>query len=105
AEAETLILRAEIEFVDLAVIEQAACAVATVVRVTGHLVAEGQNGDAAAFADRAVPPIGSPARHQLFEFQSGDHTLIRAAPRLVMGVSDGHCVGRLGPTNLDQDSA
>ena len=70
AEAQALVLRAQIELVDLAFVEQAARAVAAVVGVPGYLVAEGEDGDAAAFADRAVPPVGAAARHQLFEFQT-----------------------------------
>ena len=60
AEAEALEFGPQIKLVDLAVVEQAASAVAAVVGVAGDLVAELQDGDAAAFADRANPT--SPGR-------------------------------------------
>ena len=58
AEAEPLILRPQIELVDLAVVEQAARAVAAVVGVARDLVAERQDGDAAALADGASHQSG-----------------------------------------------
>ena len=88
AEAEALILGAQIKLVDLAVVEQAARAVAAVVGVARDLVAERQQRDAAALADRAVPPVGTAARDQLVEFDSGDDALIGGAPSLVVSLRD-----------------
>ena len=55
AEAEALEFRPQVKLVDFAVVEQAARAVAAVVGVAGELVAELQEGDAAALADRRCP--------------------------------------------------
>ena len=56
AEAEPLEFGPQVELVDLAVIIEAARAIAPVIGVARDLVAELQERDAAAFANRAVPP-------------------------------------------------
>src|SRR5690606_40722437 len=59
AETQTLKLGPQVKLVDLAVIEKAAGAVASVIGVAGNLLAELQERDAAAFADRGIPPVGA----------------------------------------------
>src|SRR5438477_12093536 len=65
AEAEALELRAEIELVDLAVVEQAAGAVAPVVGIARDAIAELQQRDAAPFGDRVLPPARTAPADQL----------------------------------------
>ena len=60
AETEALELGPQIDLVNLAVIKQAARAIAPVIGVAGDVVAELQDGNAAAFADGASPT--SPGR-------------------------------------------
>src|ERR1700675_3659449 len=72
AEAEALKFRPQIELVDLAFEVQAAGAVAAVIGIARDLVAEHQYADAAALADRAVPPLRATAVDQLFEFGAGN---------------------------------
>jgi hypothetical protein len=67
-----LILRAKIQFVDFAFIKQAARAIAAVIGVARDLIAESENGDAAALVNGAIPPIGAAARDQLVEFDADD---------------------------------
>ena len=47
-----------------------------------------------------IPPVRAAAVDQLVEFVAGDDALIGRAPRLVMGLGDVHCVGRLRAANL-----
>src|SRR4051794_12669601 len=65
AEAETLEFRPQIELVDLAFEVQTAGAVAAVIGIACDLVAEHQHADAAALADRTVPPLRAAAVDQL----------------------------------------
>src|SRR5262249_16660811 len=95
----------QIELVDLAVVIQAASAVAAVIGVARDGVAEGQYRDPAALADRAVPPVGAAPRDQSMEIASRDHALIGGPPRVIMRVRDGLRIGRSRATNLYQDSA
>src|SRR6266404_324573 len=76
AEAEALEFRPQIELVDLALEMQAAGAVAAVIGVARDLVAEHQHADAAAFADRAVPPLRAATVNQFFELGAGNDALI-----------------------------
>src|SRR6185437_11271547 len=96
----TLELRAQIKLVDLAIIKQAARAVAAIIGVAGDLLAKLQDGDAAALADRRIPPIRATPGNQLIEFVAGDDALIGGAPSLVMSLGDVGCVRCLGATNL-----
>src|SRR5229473_1989235 len=85
AEAEALEFRPQIELVDLAVVVQAAGAVATIVGVAGDAFAERQHRDPAALADGAVPPLRAAPVDELLELGPRDDALIGAAPSLVMG--------------------
>src|SRR5262245_38799185 len=89
AKAETLKFGTQIELINLAVVIQAACAIATVVGVARHRVAEDQNGDAAAAPDRAFPPRRAATIDQLVEFRTRDHALVRGAPSFVMSGRNG----------------
>src|SRR5712675_395355 len=101
AKAEALEFRPQVELVDLAFEVQAAGAVAAVVGVAGDLVAEHQHADAAALADRAVPPMRAAAVDQLLEFGAGDDALIGRAPGFVMGRRYRGCVCSFGRPDLD----
>src|SRR6195256_6901052 len=79
AEAETLKFRPQIKLVDLAFEVQAARAVAAVIGITRDLVAEHQHADAAALADRAVPPLRAAAGDQLLQLGAGNDALIGRA--------------------------
>src|SRR6478672_9007762 len=68
AKAQALEFGTQIKLVDLAVEMQAAGAVAAVIGVACDLVAEHQHADAAALADRAVPPLRTAAVDQLLQF-------------------------------------
>src|SRR5215813_7645051 len=81
AKAETLKFGPEIKLINLAVVIQAAGAVASVVGVARDCVAEHQNGNAAAPPDRALPPSRPAAIDELVELRSRDHTLVRGTPR------------------------
>ena len=105
AEAQSLEFGPQIKLVDLAVVEQAARAVASVIGVAGNAVAELQDGDAAAFADSRVPPVRAAAVDQLVELVARDDALIGRAPRLVMRLGDVHRVGGLGAANLYEGRA
>ena len=59
--------------------------------------------DAAALADRAVPPVRPAPVDQLVEFGARDDALVGRPPRLVMGLGDAAGVGWLGAANLDED--
>src|SRR5262249_54196900 len=72
AEAEPLELGTQIELVDLTFEMQAAGAVAAVIGVTRDLVAEYQHADAAALADRRVPPLRAAAVDELLELSAGN---------------------------------
>ena len=100
AEAETLELRPQIKFVDFAVIKQAARAIAPVIGIASNLLAELQNGNAAAFADRRFPPIRSAPVDQLVEFVARDDALIGGPPCLIVRRGDVRRVGGLGSANL-----
>src|SRR6476620_4475205 len=76
AEAEPLEFRTQIKLVDLAFEVQAAGAIAAVIGVACDLVGEYQHADAAALADRAVPPLRAAAVDQLFQLGAGDDALI-----------------------------
>src|SRR6185312_2418132 len=84
AKAEALEFRPQIELVDLAFEMQAAGAVAAVIGVARHLVAEHQHADAAALADRAVPPLRAATVDELFELGAGNDALIGRAPGFIM---------------------
>src|SRR5713226_6858406 len=84
AEAEALEFRPQIKLVDLPVVVQAARAVAPVIGVAGDAIAEGQHGDAAALADRAVPPLRAVPVDQLLELGSGNDSLVGTSPGLVV---------------------
>ena len=79
AKAEPLELGPQVELVDFAVVVQAARAVAAVVGIAGDVVAERQDGDPAAFADGAVPPVRAAAVDQLVELGTGNDALIGAS--------------------------
>ena len=100
AEAQPLELGTQIKLVDFAVIEQAARPVAPVVGVAGNLLAELQDGDAAALADGRVPPVRSAPVDQLAELVARDDALIGRPPCLVMGRGDVHRIGGLRTANL-----
>src|SRR5262249_45202729 len=97
--------RPQVELVDLAVVVEAAGAVAAVIGIAGDAVAERQHRDPAAFANRAVPPLRAAPVDQLVELGSRDHALIRATPGLVVSRRDRRRIGRLGAADLDQDRA
>ena len=105
AEAEALVFRTQVQLVDLAVIEQAARAVAPVIGVAGDAVTELQDGDAAALADGAVPPIGAAPVDELVELGSRDDALVGGPPRLVVGRCDGAGVRGLGAPDFDEGRA
>src|SRR5262245_2530548 len=75
AEAEALKFGSQIELVDFAFEMQAAGAIAAVIGVTRHLVAEHQHADAAAFANRAVPPLRATTIDQLLQLGAGNDAL------------------------------
>jgi len=66
----------------------------------GLVIAELQDGDAAAFADGAIPPIRPAPVDQLVEFVTRDDALIGRSPCLIVGVGDVRCIGGLGAANL-----
>src|SRR6266481_2389442 len=105
AEAEPLKFRPQIKLVDLAFEVQAARAVAAVIGITRDLVAEHQHADAAALADRAVPPLRAATVDQLLELGTGNDTLLGRAPGFVMGGRHRSCVRSSGRPNLDQGCA
>src|SRR6266487_2679050 len=84
AEAEALEFRPQVELVDLAVVIQAARAIAPVIGVTGHAFAECQHRDSAAFANRAVPPCRAAPVDQLVELRPWNDALIRTPPGFVV---------------------
>src|SRR5579862_2695295 len=100
AKSEALEFRPQVKLVDFAVIEQAARAISSVIGITGEGFAELQHGDAAAFADRRIPPVRAAAIDELVEFVAGDDALIGGAPGVVMCSSDGFGVGGLGPADV-----
>src|SRR6185437_13846092 len=91
--------------VDLAVILQAAGAVAPVIGIARHGVAEGQQRDAAAFADRAVPPADAALGDEPLELAARNDALIGRPPSVVVRVGDRFRVGRPRTSNLDEDCA
>src|SRR5258705_13161554 len=105
AEAEALKLGAQIKLVDLAFEMQAARAVAPVIGVARDLFAEHQPADAAALADRAIPPLRAAAVDQLLQLGAGNDALIGGAPSFVMGRRYRRCVRSFGRPNLDQGCA
>src|ERR1700687_288033 len=102
AEAQALEFRPQIEFIDLAVVGEAARAVAAVIGVAGDALGEHQQRDAAALADGGLPPGRAAPADQLLELRTGDDAAICRAPSLIVGLRDGHGVGSLRPANLDE---
>ena len=102
AEAEPLEFRPQIELVDLAVVVEAARAVAAVVGVARDRIAEREDRDAAALADGAVPPVRPAAVDQPLELRARDDALIGGPPGVVMRRGDRRCIGRLGAADLDE---
>ena len=102
AEAQALEFRPQVEFIDLAVVGEAAGAVAAVIGVTGDALGEHQERDAAALADGGFPPGRSAPADQLLEFRAGDDAAICRTPGVIVGLRDGHGVDGLGPANLDE---
>ena len=102
AEPEPLKFRAQVKFVDFAVVGEAASAVAAVIRVTGDAVAEHEQRHAAAFANGALPPHRTAPADQLREFGPGDDALIRSPPCLVVGRCHRLGIGRLGSADFYQ---
>ena len=102
AEPEALELRPQINFVDLAVIKQAARAVASVICVARNPVAKLENGDAAAFTDSRLPPVRTAPVDQLFELIARDDTLIGRAPRLVVRLGNVRSIDGLRAANLNK---
>src|SRR5260370_17471223 len=84
AEAEALKLGAQIKLVDLAFEMQAARAVAAVIGIARDLFAEHQHADAAALADRAIPPLRAAAGVQLLHLATGNDALIGRPPASLM---------------------
>src|SRR5580700_10658190 len=105
AKAQPLEFRPQIELVDLAVIIEAARPIAPVIGVARYLVAELQEGDAAAFADRPFPPGGAAAVDQLVELGARNDPLIGGPPGLIVRVGDRTGISRSGATDFDEDSA
>src|SRR5215472_16761488 len=102
AEAEALEFRPQVKLVDLAVVIQAARAIAPVIGITGHAFAECQHRDPAALANRAVPPCRAAPVDQLVELRPRNDALIRASPGFVVRRGDGRSIGRLGAADFDQ---
>ncbi len=105
AEAQPLKLGTQVELVDLAVIVEAAGAVASVIGISGDTIAERENGDPAALADGAVPPLRTPAVDELVELGTGDDALVSALPGFVVSRCNRRCIRRLCATNFDEDRA
>src|ERR1700727_1143421 len=84
---------------------KAARAVAAVIGIAGNLVAEYQHADAAALADRAVPPLRAAAVDQLLQLGAGNDALIGRTPGLVMGGRYRRRIRSFGRPNLDQGCA
>src|SRR4051794_33470008 len=102
AEAKPLKLRPQVDFVDLALVEQAARAIAPVIGIAGDAVAEPEKGNAAALADGALPP-GRPApADQLLQLGSRDDPSICVAPCFIVGFRHRYRIGGLGAANLDE---
>src|SRR5262249_52397971 len=104
-ETEPLEFRPQVELVQLAIVVEAAGPVAAVIGVAGDAIAECQDCDAAAFADRVVPPLRAAPVDELVEFGSGDHALVGVPPSLVVRRRDAVGISGLGATDLDQDRA
>src|SRR5262249_48944648 len=100
AETKALVLWAQIELVDLALVGEAAGAVAAVVGVARNSVAEHEQRDAAALADRAIPPRCTAPIDQAVQLKSGDDPLISGAPSLVMRSRKGCCIRWLRSPDL-----
>src|SRR5690349_14021828 len=105
AEAESLEFGAQIKLVDLAVVLQAARPVAPIVGIARDGVAERQERDAAALADRAVPPVGAAPRDQSLEFPARNDSLIGGPPSVVMRIGDRFGIACARTTDLDEDRA
>src|SRR5262249_53223812 len=105
AEAEPLELGPQVKLVDLAIVMQAARPVAAVVGVTRDGVAERQQRDAAALADRALPPVGPAADDQPLELAARDDALVGGPPSLVVRIGDCFRVCRARTSYLDEDRA
>src|SRR5258708_2921976 len=74
-------------------------------RLGPDLVAEHQHADAAALADRAIPPLRAAPVDQLLQLRAGNDALIGRAPGFVMGGRYRGCVCSFGRPNLDQGCA
>src|SRR5262249_34330431 len=105
SEAEALEFRPQVELVDLAVVVEAARAVAAVVGVAGDAFAEGEHCNPAALAGRAVPPLPAAPIDQLVELGPRDDALIRAPPGIVVSRRNRRRIGRLGAADFDQGRA
>src|ERR1700722_11470238 len=84
---------------------QAARAIASVIGVARNLVAELQERDTAAFANRAVPPGGAAPVDQPFQLGARNDALISRPPRFVMSIRNRAGIVRLGATDFDEDCA
>src|SRR5439155_23806066 len=104
-ESEPLEFRTQIEFIDLAVVAQAARAIAAVVGVTRDTIGEHQECDAAALAAGGFPPRRPASADQLLELRPRDDAAVGGAPSLIVGVGNGRGVGRPRTANLDEGSA
>src|SRR5262249_55166173 len=102
AEAQPLKLRPQVNFVDFTVVEQAACPIAPVIGVAGDTIAESEQGNTAALANRAFPPRRTTPADQLFQLRARNDTPISISPSLVVGFRHRHGVARFGAANLYQ---
>src|SRR5882757_5972747 len=105
AEAEPLEFRSQIKLVDLAIVVEAAGAIAAVVGVAGDAIPERQHGDAATFADGAVPPLRAAPIDELVQLGSRDDALVSTLPGFVVSRGYRRCIGRLSATDFDEDRA
>src|SRR5215831_554344 len=105
AKAQALVFRPQIKLVDFTVVIETARAVAAVIGVARDLIAELQERDAAALADRAVPPCRAAPIDEPPEFGARNDSLIGRPPRLIMRVGNRGGVARLGAAYFDEDGA
>src|SRR5262249_55494364 len=102
AEAKPLNLRPQVDLVNLAVVEQAARPIASVIGIASDAVAEPEKGNAAALANGTLPPSRPAPTDQLLQLGSRDDPSIRIAPRFIVGFRHRYSIGRLGAANLDE---
>src|SRR5215472_12817946 len=105
AKAQALVFRPQVKLVDFAVVIEAARAVAAVIGVACDLIAELQQRDAAALADRAVPPRRAAAVDESPELGARNYSLIGRPPCLIMRVGNRGGIARLGAAYFDEDGA